>query len=56
MADLPEGVAVHVLPTGGTGPRFNDLRQLRYRDFSDIDERIDAADRATSDYLDGVER
>lgn len=52
MADLPEGVAVHVLPTGGTGPRFNDLRQLRYRDFSDIDERIDAADRATSDYLD----
>jgi NTE family protein len=51
MADLPAGVRVHVLPTGGTGPRFNDLRQLRYRDFSDIDVRIDAAHRATADYL-----
>lgn len=51
MADLPDGVDVHVLPTGGTGPRFNDLRQLRYRDFSDIDERIAAAHRATAEYL-----
>ena len=48
---LPEGVAVHVLPTGGTGPRFNDLRQLRYKDFSDIESRIDAAERATARYL-----
>jgi NTE family protein len=54
MADLPEGVRVHVLPTGGTGPRFSDLRQLRYRDFSDIDERIDAARRATDEYLAGL--
>lgn len=51
MADLPRGVRVHVLPTGGSGPRFNDLRQLRYRDFSDIDARIDAADAATEAYL-----
>jgi NTE family protein len=51
MADLPDGVTVHVLPTGGSGPRFNDLRQLRYRDFSDIDERIRAAERASADYL-----
>jgi NTE family protein len=51
MADLPEGVEVHVLPTGGTGPRFNDLRQLRYRDFSDVDTRIGAARRATEEYL-----
>ena len=54
MADLPRGVRVHVLPTGGSGPRFNDLRQLRYRDFSDIDARIDAADAATEAYLAGV--
>ncbi len=51
MAALPDGVRVHVLPTGGTGPRFNDLRQLRYRDFSDIDERIDQAHDATAEYL-----
>ena len=41
----------NVLPTGGTGPRFNDLRQLRYNDFSDIESRIDAAERATRRYL-----
>jgi NTE family protein len=51
MADLPDGVRVHVLPTGGTGPRFNDLRQLRYRDFSDIDTRIDQAADASAAYL-----
>ena len=51
MAGLPAGVAVHVLPTGGTGPRFNDLRQLRYRDFSDASGRIDAARVATAAYL-----
>ncbi len=51
MSALPDGVAVHVLPTGGTGPRFNDLRQLRYNDFSDIESRIDAAERATTAYL-----
>ena len=56
MADLPAGVTVHVLPTGGSGPRFNDLRQLRYRDFSDIDERIRTAERASADYLAGRSR
>lgn len=56
MADLPEGVSVHVLPTGGVGPRFNDLRQLRYRDFSDIDDRIRASEDATAAYLAGRDR
>lgn len=51
MAARPEGVEVHVLPTGSPPPRFNDLRQLRYRDFSDIGERIDSAERATAAYL-----
>lgn len=51
MQELPEHVEVHVLPTGGTGPRFGDLRQLRYKDFSDIGRRIDSARRATARYL-----
>lgn len=52
MASRPEGVEVHVLPTGGEPVRFNDLRQLRYRDFSDVGRRIDDARRATAAYLD----
>lgn len=51
MAELPEGVEVHVLPSGGTAPRPTDLRQLRYRDFSDVGQRIEAARVATTDYL-----
>ena len=51
MAARPEGVEVHVLPTGGQPVRFNDLRQLRYRDFSDVGRRIDDAERAAADYL-----
>ena len=30
------GVQVHVLPTGAEPIRFNDVRQLRYRDFSGV--------------------
>lgn len=51
MTSLPAGVEVHVLPTGGRPVRFNDLRQLRYRDFSDVVDRIDDAERATAAYL-----
>jgi NTE family protein len=51
MEDLPDTVEVHVLPTGGTAPRWTDLRQLRYRDFSDVAERIESARSATADYL-----
>lgn len=51
MSALPDGVDVHVLPTGGTGPRATDLRQLRYRDFSDVEARIDAAHGASTEYL-----
>ena len=51
MAGLPSGVTVHVLPTGGTGPKFNDLQQLRYKDFSDVSGRIDRAREATAAYL-----
>lgn len=52
MAALPEGVAVHVLPTGETSPpRYNDLSQLRYRDFSHIGPRIERAYEASKHYL-----
>ncbi len=51
MAELPDGVDVHVLPSGGTAPRPTDLRQLRYRDFSDVGARIEAARVATAAYL-----
>ncbi len=53
MANLPEGVAAYVLPTGEENPpRFSDLSQLRYRDFSDVAKRIAGAHAATAAYLD----
>jgi NTE family protein len=53
MASLPDGVVAHVLPTGEEKPpRFSDLSQLRYRDFSDVAKRIAGAYGATQSYLD----
>jgi NTE family protein len=53
MAALPEGVVAHVLPTGDPRPpRYDDLRQLRYRDFTAVGKRIEQAHRATARYLD----
>jgi NTE family protein len=53
MANLPEGVVAHVLPTGEENPpKFSDLKQLRYKDFSAVGERIAGACRATAAYLD----
>jgi NTE family protein len=55
VANLPEGVVAHVLPTGEENPpRFSDLSQLRYRDFSDVAKRIAGAYGATAVYLDQV--
>lgn len=51
MSSLPEGVDVHVLPTGGTAPRPTDPRQLRYRDLAGVEARIDGAYDATWAYL-----
>jgi NTE family protein len=51
MASRSAEVEVHVLPTGGSPVRFNDLRQLRYRDFSDVARRIDDAEAAATAYL-----
>jgi NTE family protein len=52
---VPEGVAVHVLPTGvERPPRYNDWAQLRYRDFSEIETRIDRARQASLRFLDAL--
>jgi NTE family protein len=52
LARLPDDITVHVLPTGQTDPpRFNDLKQLRYRDSSQIAANIARAREATADYL-----
>jgi NTE family protein len=52
MAGIPEGVDVHVLPTGTEDPpRYNDLSNLRYRDSSRTAARIDRAYEASAAYL-----
>jgi NTE family protein len=56
MADLPEHVRVHVLPTGAEPPAPSDLRQLRYRDLSDVTARIAAARTASARYLAELDR
>ena len=52
LADLPDGVTAHVLPTGnqpvGDGVRG---RYLRYRDYAGAHDRIQRSYRASSDYL-----
>ncbi len=53
LADLPDDVEVHVLPTGAKDPpRYTDLSQLRYRDTSKAGGRIAHAHAATTRYLD----
>ena len=52
MSEVPDGVEVHVLPTGADQPpRPADLSALRYRDFSSVPLRIAQAHAATRDYL-----
>jgi NTE family protein len=55
LEEVPEGVAVHVLPTGDPRPpRFNDLSQLRYLDLRAGVARIANARAATAAYLDAL--
>jgi NTE family protein len=53
IAEVPAGVDVHVLPTGESGapPPWDSRAALRYRGLGEVDERIDAAYRASRDYL-----
>ena len=52
LDNVPDGVSVHVLPTGDPSPpAYNDLTQLRYRNFRGSDRRIAWAYAATNAYL-----
>ncbi len=55
MSELPDGVDVHLLPTGGS-PRAPDLSQLRYRDKNMVRAGIELAYAATRRYLAGPGR
>lgn len=50
MAELPDDVTVHVLPTGSNGPGTG-LSQLRYRDASRVEVNIERAYAASRAYL-----
>ncbi len=50
MRDLPEGVEVHLLPTGSP-VAWDDRRQLKWKDTGGIEERMTTAYKATIDYL-----
>ena len=49
LAELPDGVECHVLPVRGTSPRDDTL--LGSRDFSGVQDRIDATYEASRRYL-----
>ena len=51
LARSRELIEVHVLPTGGLAPRFNDRSNFDTFDMSLVAERIDAAQIATAEYL-----
>jgi NTE family protein len=50
VAELPAHVEAHVLPARGTSARDDTLRG--HRDFSTVQQRIDATYDASRDYLD----
>jgi NTE family protein len=49
LAEVPDGVEVHVLPARGTSARDDSL--LAHRDFSRVGARIEASYEASRDYL-----
>jgi NTE family protein len=51
MAAVPDGVTVHVLPTGMEAPRYDSRQALRYRDASAVGPRVESAYHATLAYL-----
>ena len=50
VAEVPDSVEAHVLPARGTSPRDDTLRA--HRDFSSVEQRIQATYDACRDYLD----
>lgn len=51
---VPDGVAAHILPAGGTSAKDDSL--LAHRDFGSVARRIDASYRASAAYLDEAAR
>jgi NTE family protein len=56
LAHLPDGVTVHILPTGLGDRTSSTWSNLRYRDRSRIGDRTDLAYRATLTYVADAER
>jgi NTE family protein len=54
LARVPDGVTVHVLPTGQPPRRAATWSNLRYRDPRRAADRAERAHRATAAYLDGL--
>ena len=54
LTQIPDGVKVHVLPTGQPPRKAGTWSNLRYRDTSRVAGRADAAYQATRRYLDGL--
>jgi NTE family protein len=52
LAEVPDGVEVHVLPARGTSARDDSL--LAHRDFTRVRTRIDASYEASREYLTGL--
>ena len=53
MSSLPDGVKVHVLPTGGDRPPPG-MAQFRYRDRDRVGQSIERAYTATASYLSAI--
>ena len=49
IAEIPEGVESHVLPTGGGSPKDDSV--LAFRSFDAVSRRVDKAYRASLEYL-----
>ena len=53
MASLPEGVVGYVMPTGEEAA-LTGLKQLKYRDFTHVGQRMEASHRASAEFLDNL--
>nr|WP_291818486.1 hypothetical protein [Candidatus Microthrix sp.] len=54
LRNLPDNIAVHVLPTGDP-KSFNDVSQYRRGNSESIERRIDRSYEASVDYLNAFE-
>ena len=52
LAQLPEHIEVHVMPTGATPPRSTLSQFASYRDYAKVGDHIEAAYEASKAYLD----